>query len=185
MAETDEAMTEVIPEDRKAPEIVRLTRADGSGLRALYRAVAADLRAKGVRQWDRFYPNRWIIGGDVRRGAAFGIREEGRIVGAVVVDRRQSGKYAGLPWSDRSGNPACVHRLAVHPAHQGRGIGKSLLRYAEEQARRAGCTSIRLDVYSANPGAVAMYRRAGYAEVGTVRFPMREAPYLVFEKRLG
>jgi ribosomal protein S18 acetylase RimI-like enzyme len=166
-------------------EIVQLMKEDRGSLSALYRAVAADLRRDGVNQWDRFYPNRFVIGGDVRRGTVFGIRNEGRIIGAVVVDRRQSGKYSGLPWSDRAGDPACIHRLAVHPDFQGQGMGKKLLRFAEEQARGAGGTSIRLDVFTGNPAAVGMYRRAGYAEVGTIRFPMRKVPYLCFEKSLG
>jgi ribosomal protein S18 acetylase RimI-like enzyme len=136
-------------------------------------------------QWDRFYPNRFVISGDVKRGAVFGIRDGVKVIGAVVVDRRQSGRYDGLPWCDRIGDPACIHRLAVHPAYQGQGLGKRLLQFAEEQARSAGGTSIRLDVFTGNPAAVGMYRRAGYAEVGAIRYPMRKAPYLCFGKPLS
>ncbi|WP_135554432.1 GNAT family N-acetyltransferase [Paenibacillus cymbidii] len=165
--------------------ILQLTEQDLPDLRALYRSVAAVLRANGVRQWDRFYPNRFVIRGDLKRETAFGACDgNGRIVGAVVVDRRQTGRYSGLPWSDRAGEPACIHRLAVHPEHQGRGIGKRLLQFAEQRARETGGTSIRLDVYTGNPGAVELYRRAGYAEVGTIRFPLRKEPYLCMEKRL-
>jgi GNAT superfamily N-acetyltransferase len=165
-------------------EIVRLIKKDGKSLTALYRTVTADLKKDGVNQWDWFYPNHLVIVGDVKRGTVFGIRDQGRIIGAVVVDRRQSGRYAGLPWSDRTGEPACIHRLVVHPAYQGQGIGKRLLQFAEEEARGAGGTSIRLDVFTGNPGAVRMYRRAGYAEIGAIRFPMRKAPYLCLEKLL-
>ncbi|KIL42039.1 GCN5 family acetyltransferase [Gordoniibacillus kamchatkensis] len=165
-------------------DIVRLSKEDGKSLRALYKTVTADLEQAGVHQWDRWYPNRFVIGGDVKRGAAFGIRDGGRIVAAVVVDRRQSANYGGLPWSDGTGDPLCIHRLAVHPEYQGRGIGKKLLQFAEDRVRREGGTSIRLDVYTGNPGAVQLYRRAGYAEVGAIRFPMRPEPYLCFEKLL-
>jgi ribosomal protein S18 acetylase RimI-like enzyme len=165
-------------------EIVRLSLEDRKSLTALYRKVTADLRSNGVHQWDWLYPNRFVIGGDLKRGTAFGIRDGGRVVGAVVLDRRQSGKYADLKWADQSGHPMCIHRLAVDPEFQGQGIGKRLLRFAEEQALATGGTSIRLDVYTGNPGAVGMYRRAGYSEVGEIRYPMRKESYLCLEKRL-
>ncbi|WP_336776952.1 GNAT family N-acetyltransferase [Paenibacillus sp. MMO-58] len=165
-------------------EIVSLTKSDLKSLVQLYRDVSAALRREGIHQWDRFYPNRFVIGSDVKRGTAFGLHEGGRVIGAVVVDGRQSGKYKGLPWKDQSGDSACIHRLAVHPEWQGKGIGRTLLQYAELEARCKGCTSIRLDVFTGNPGAVGMYQRAGYAEVGAIRFPMRHEPYLCFEKPL-
>ncbi|WP_308637356.1 GNAT family N-acetyltransferase [Paenibacillus silvisoli] len=165
-------------------EIVRLTKEDVKSLVLLYREATVSLRKTGIRQWDRFYPNRFVIGADVRRGTVFGIREEGNVIGAIVVDRRQSGRYGNLRWRDETGEPACIHRLAVYPLCQGRGIGRRLLRFAEEHARSAGGSSIRLDVYSGNDGAVGMYRRAGYSEVGVIRFPMRKVPYYCFEKLL-
>ncbi|PUA37618.1 N-acetyltransferase [Paenibacillus elgii] len=165
-------------------DIVQLTADDLKSLLTLYREVTAHLNQNGVRQWDWLYPNRFVIGADAKRGTAYGVREGDRVIGAVVVDRRQSGNYSELPWTDRTGDPACIHRLAVHPAAQGQGIGKRLLQFAEQQARTEGCTSIRLDVFTGNPGAVGMYRRAGYTEVGAIRFPMRKEPYLCFEKLL-
>jgi ribosomal protein S18 acetylase RimI-like enzyme len=165
-------------------EIVRMNRNDAGRLLALYRAVTADLRKAGVYQWDWFYPNRFVLKADLKRGTLFGIRGEDRIIGAVVVDRRQSGKYSGLDWSDKHGDPACIHRLAVHPGCQRQGIGKKLLQFAENEARGEGRTSIRLDVYTGNPGAVEMYRRAGYADVAAIRYPMRGTPFLCMEKQL-
>ncbi|WP_235206784.1 GNAT family N-acetyltransferase [Paenibacillus tyrfis] len=165
-------------------DIDQLTADDLKSLLTLYKEVTAHLNQNGVHQWDWLYPNRFVIGADVKRGTAFGVREGERVVGAVVVDRRQSGNYNELSWTDQTGDPACIHRLAVHPAFQGHGIGKRLLQFAEQQARTEGCTSIRLDVFTGNPGAVGMYRKAGYADVGAIRFPMRKEPYLCFEKQL-
>ena len=165
-------------------EIVRLSAVHCKGLLSLYRTVTAHLRDSGIHQWDWFYPNGFVIQGDIRRGAAYGILDGNQIIGAMAVDDRQSDQYHGLPWSDPFELPACIHRLAVHPAHQGQGHGKRLLCFAEEEARLNGATSIRLDVFSGNAGAVQMYLRAGYAEVGTIRFPMRRAPYICMEKLL-
>lgn len=167
-------------------DIVQLTEQDGNNLLALYRTVAADLKRQDIRQWDWLYPNRFVIRGDLKRGTAFGVRMGTRIIGAIVVDDRQSKRYEPLPWADHEvGHIRCIHRLAVDPACQGQGIGGKLLRFAEEQARLSGGTSIRLDVFSGNPGAAKLYIRGGYRQVGHIRFPLRKERYVCFERLLG
>ncbi|WP_246309895.1 GNAT family N-acetyltransferase [Paenibacillus alginolyticus] len=86
---------------------------------------------------------------------------------------------------DRQGKLACIHRLAIHPEYQGRGLGKVLLKFAEQYALDQLCTSVRLDVFSTNNTAVRMYQRAGYVLIGTIRFPFRHEPYYCFEKILN
>ncbi|MDD9267295.1 GNAT family N-acetyltransferase [Paenibacillus sp. GCM10023248] len=167
-------------------EIVQLGVKDGSDLLALYRKVTAELNRQGIRQWDWLYPNRFVISGDLKRGNAFGVREGSRIIGAVVVDSRQSARYEGLSWTEEAADQIrCLHRLAVAPDRQGQGVGGNLLRFAEEQARLSGGASIRLDVFSGNPGAAQLYVKAGYRQVGSIRFPLRKEPYACFEKLLG
>jgi GNAT superfamily N-acetyltransferase len=167
-------------------DIVQLTAKDGNNLLTLYRTVAADLELQGIRQWDWLYPNRFVINGDLKRGVAFGVHVDSRIIGAVVVDERQSKQYEGLPWVDQEvGHIRCIHRLAVDPTYQGHGLGGKLLRFAEEHARLLGGTSIRLDVFSGNPVATKLYVRGGYHQVGHIRFPLRREKYTCFEKLLG
>ncbi|CAG7644359.1 hypothetical protein PAESOLCIP111_04677 [Paenibacillus solanacearum] len=160
------------------------TLADKKSVMALYRSVSGELQRQGIRQWDWLYPNGFVIGADLRRGSLFGVKASGLAIAAVALDDRQSAKYAPLPWSDRHGSAACIHRLAVHPQHQGNGLGKRLLHFAEDTAQERGYSSIRLDVYAGNPGAVRMYQRAGYREIGEIRFPLRPLPYLCYEKLL-
>ncbi|TVY10910.1 GNAT family N-acetyltransferase [Paenibacillus cremeus] len=164
--------------------IERLNVEDKKALLSLYRTVTSELRRGGVKQWDWFYPNGFVIGKDLSQGTVYGIRQGTELIAAVAVNREFSAQYNGLHWEDLDGAPSCIHRLAVHPALQGRGLGKRLLQFAEEHAKHTGSTSVRLDVYTGNPGAVAIYERAGYREVGTVQFPMRKLPFLCMEKML-
>ncbi|MEH7097137.1 GNAT family N-acetyltransferase [Neobacillus vireti] len=150
-----------------------------------YREISSDLRQKGIQQWDRYYPNRFIVKSDLKEGNLYGILSDNHLVGAVVVDTNQSKKYRKLYWEDEEGNPLVIHRLAVHPLYQGKGYGKRLLHFAEEFARLHEYTSIRLDVFSVNDGAVKMYERAGYQDRGTIHFPFRSAPYICYEKIMG
>jgi ribosomal protein S18 acetylase RimI-like enzyme len=157
---------------------------DLKAITSLYTSVTKNLRNNGVTQWDRFYPNRFVISKDLKNGQLHAILEEGFCIGAVVVNSEQSSKYSGLPWKDQEGRPAVIHRLAVHPDSQGKGIGKKMLHYSEELAKSQGYTSIRLDAYTANPAAITMYERAGYHPIGQIRFPLRKEPYQCFEKIL-
>jgi len=57
-----------------------------------------------------------------------------------------------------------LQAIAVFPEFRGRGLGGMLLDRACEAARTAGATRIALQVESANEGALAFYRRAGFRE---------------------
>ena len=153
-----------------------------SEVNQFYSEITSDLRKKGIDQWDRFYPNRFVLKNDLKNGSLFGIKQENQLVGTIVLDTNESKQYKNLQWNDHTGRPLIIHRLAVHPFHQGKGVGKKLLNFAEEYALKKGHTSIRMDVYSKNPGAVGMYERAGYQIRGAIKFPLRKVPYLCFEK---
>ncbi|TXG88112.1 MAG: N-acetyltransferase, partial [Rhodocyclaceae bacterium] len=55
-----------------------------------------------------------------------------------------------------------VHDIVVHQDERGRGIGQSLLAWAETRARELGCCKLTLEVLSRNERAMASYRRAGF-----------------------
>jgi ribosomal-protein-alanine N-acetyltransferase len=71
--------------------------------------------------------------------------------------------YAGLV---RVGREAEVHTLAVDPAHQGRGIGRALLRAILGHA--SGVT-VFLEVRTDNESAIRLYRSEGFDVIGTRR----------------
>ena len=60
--------------------------------------------------------------------------------------------------------------LWVDPAHRHRGLGRALLRRAEDEARSRGCVGATLDTYDFQ--APDFYEREGYSVVGVVEgFP--------------
>jgi len=58
----------------------------------------------------------------------------------------------------REMRPLFVEELAVHPGHQGRGIGQFVLEQVEHMARVRGCTHIVLEVAENNENALKFYR---------------------------
>lgn len=84
-----------------------------------------------------------------------GILPNARLVAMGGVDLA---KHAGV---------GVLWMLAVHEALQSLGIGTALIGALERRARDAGCATGRISVEHDNPRALALYRRLGYAAVGT------------------
>lgn len=55
-----------------------------------------------------------------------------------------------------------IENIAVSPEHQGRGLGRHLLRHAEAKARIAGLTMLRLLTNQAFASNVRLYRAVGF-----------------------
>jgi ribosomal protein S18 acetylase RimI-like enzyme len=57
-----------------------------------------------------------------------------------------------------------LDNVAVAPAHQGRGLGRALLEYAEREAVRQGFDSIYLYAQEVMTENISLYERIGYVE---------------------
>jgi len=79
--------------------------------------------------------------------------------------------------------PTELKRMWVAPSARGLGVGRRLLTDLEQRAAAAGSRTLQLDTNRALTEAIAMYRSAGYREVGA----FNAEPYADhwFEKRLS
>jgi ribosomal protein S18 acetylase RimI-like enzyme len=144
-------------------------------------ACRTALRERGIDQWDDVYPTRNTVADDAAHHRLFVLVSAGLCVATITLDETQSPEYATVAWQFPT--PALViHRLCVDPTRQGQGFGRALMEFAESHAAEHGYASIRLDAYSPNLDAVALYRRRGYREAGRVFFPRRTASFHCFER---
>lgn len=88
----------------------------------------------------------------VADGTAFVIEAEESVAGVLVL----------LPHDDH----ILMDNVAVDSAFQGRGIGKTLITFAEEEAVRRGYREIRLYTHETMIENVQMYAKLGYEETG-------------------
>lgn len=58
-----------------------------------------------------------------------------------------------------------VENIAIHPSAQGRGLGRTLMSFAEQEAARRGLTRMALVTHEVMTENQAIYARLGYAEV--------------------
>ena len=133
-----------MPRTRTAPSIRRATHADVDGLLALEEA-SFDSDRMSRAQWRRH------IGSD--SAVVFVSGTSGRVDAAAVVFYR------------RNTSAARLYSLAVGTHARGTGLGGALLAASEADARARGCTSMRLEVRTDNPSAIALYERRGYTRI--------------------
>jgi GNAT superfamily N-acetyltransferase len=88
------------------------------------------------------------------------------IVGVIVLDRTDEGFL--------------IDNVAVRPSHQGTGLGKLLLDFAETEARKAGFDSIYLYTHEKMTENRTLYSRRGY-----LRFEphLDSLPFVVYMRK--
>ena len=148
------------------------------------RAVA-DMNARGNPQWGEDYPTRDFYAGDISRGELYAALADGQLAGVACINTSESPEYDPLPWT--TARPAMViHRLAVDPSAQRRGVGRSFFQFAEAMARCHGLPTFHLDTYARNDRMQALIRSQGFTQVGMVHFDREGRPdgFPCFEKVL-
>ncbi|ALC82832.1 MULTISPECIES: GNAT family N-acetyltransferase [Bacillus] len=149
----------------------------------MYDAAVRQMNNKGLYQWDHNYPTKEILLQDIDRQCLFVMEEDGQIYGAIVLDEFQDKEWDEVNWTLKSEPSLNVHRLVVHPDSQGKGVAKKIIASSEEFAIDNGYKQIRLDTYSENTGAMKLYLKLGFKEIGTVDFG-REKLFVCYEKLL-
>jgi GNAT superfamily N-acetyltransferase len=96
------------------------------------------------------------------------VRDDGELIAGID----------GFTW----GGYARVEYLWVTETHRGRGLGTGLLRAAEAEACRRGCSTVVLDTHSFQ--APDLYRSRGYREIGTTFDTPRGYSQTLFQKQL-
>jgi GNAT superfamily N-acetyltransferase len=81
---------------------------------------------------------------------------------AIHLVRRPGGGLTGYAITGRGGSLAYLQRVAVDPAWQGRGLGRSLVRASAAWAEAEGCTTLLLNTPEGNASAAALYASEGF-----------------------
>jgi len=77
---------------------------------------------------------------------------------AVVDDAVVGTVLAGY-----DGHRGWLYAVAVHPQHRQQGLGKALVRFAEQALTTRGCLKINLQIIAGNDSMASFYEAMGYA----------------------
>ena len=115
------------------------------------------------------YPTKNDAKVGIKESTLYIAKDNNKIVGTVILRHKPEEGYKNVEWASESNYEKIyvIYTLAVHPNSIGLGIGKKLLDFAEEIARKEECISLRLDVVKGNIPAENLYKKCGYKYVGT------------------
>ncbi|RYY82707.1 MAG: N-acetyltransferase [Chitinophagaceae bacterium] len=86
--------------------------------------------------------------------------------GTMLVYKQRGGDIDACVYLEPKADELYLGMLSVRPSLQGSGLGKILLKVAEEHARNSACLAIVMTVISVRTELLEWYQRLGYQETG-------------------
>jgi len=158
------------------------TMSDLDAICDLIRSAIQAMDAAGIHQWDEVYPAREDFEEDIKKNTLYLAILDGQVAALYVISTECDEVYHAWEWEGSDEKACILHRFCVDPRVQNRGVGRQMLAHVEDQLRKMGYESVRLDAFTKNPYALKMYERAGYIERGYADFRMGR--FLLMEKTL-
>jgi ribosomal protein S18 acetylase RimI-like enzyme len=152
------------------------------GIVRIFKNAIAVMDKNNIPQWDEIYPNREVLTDDIAKGHMFVCEKDDQMVAVFVLNQECDDEYKNGEWQYKEASFAVVHRLCVNPNFQNKGIGRQTMLIAEKLVKEKGIETIRLDAFSNNLFALALYERLGYKRVGEVIW--RKGLFYLYEKKI-
>jgi ribosomal protein S18 acetylase RimI-like enzyme len=86
----------------------------------------------------------------------------------LLLVAEKHGEIVGTAMAGYDGHRGWVYHVAVAPAARRQGIGAALMAEVERRLAALGCPKVKIQVHTANPGAILFYRALGYGDDGVV-----------------
>ncbi|TWR25910.1 GNAT family N-acetyltransferase [Mucilaginibacter pallidiroseus] len=158
--------------------------ADVSAIMQIVKDVVPLMQAAGNFQWSDDYPNPDVFESDIALNQLWVVEDDGNVVGVAAITTEQYAEYAQLGW-DINEIAIVVHRLAVSPHFQGRGIAAALVAEADREAARRGIKLLRVDTNSQNKAIQKLFPKMGYDFGGEITLEFRPGlSFYCYQKRL-
>lgn len=143
---------------------------------------AVKMDSMGIYQWNENYPNRDAFIEDIKNNELLVFTKGALLVGCIALCTKMDDVYKNVKWLTKDCKNLFIHRLAVDPQFQKKGIGKKLMDYAENFAKKNNFISVRLDTFSKNKNNMRFYERRGYKRLEKVFFPEQSKfPFYCYE----
>ena len=146
------------------------------------KSCALHMIQNNIHQWNEHYPDKASFINDVRNDELFVYCVGEKVVACISLCNEMDVVYEPVHWKTINNNNLYVHRLAVHPDFQKKGLGKSLMDFAEKYAKDKRYVSVRLDTFSENKRNLKFYESRGYHKLDSIYFPKQSKfPFYCYE----
>lgn len=132
-----------------------------------------ELEQKGLSftGWKKdVYPTEETARNAILKGHMYVLEYDGKIIASARINDVQEKEYAEINWKYKAEpqNVLVIHTLVVDPDFKGNGAGKAFVDFYTDEAKRRGCTVLRLDTNEINAPARAFYKKLGFIESGMI-----------------
>ena len=146
------------------------------------KSCALHMIDNGIFQWNEHYPDKASFINDIENRELFVYSIDEKVVGCISLCNEMDEVYEPVHWKTINDNNLYVHRLAVYPNFQKKGLGKSLMDFAENYAKDKSYVSVRLDTFSENKRNLKFYESRGYHRLDGIYFPKQSKfPFYCYE----
>ncbi|MBR2621774.1 MAG: GNAT family N-acetyltransferase [Clostridia bacterium] len=141
-------------------QLIKASECDAAAVAALYDVV----KQGKYCVWTEQYPTIEHAVTDAAAGCLYLLVQGGKLIGCASVEPVPEDD--DLPWQVCDGKHREISRVAIAPAHQGKGYAKKMVELLLEELRRQGVSSVHLLAAKSNPPAVNTYGALGFAFLG-------------------
>ena len=146
------------------------------------KSCAKHMIQNDIYQWNEYYPDRDSFVNDAENQELYVYVINSKVVACISLCVHIDEVYLPVKWKTKNDNNLYIHRLAVHPDFQQKGIGKILMDFAEKYATEKKFVSVRLDTFSVNKRNLKFYESRGYQRLERIYFPKQsEFPFYCYE----
>jgi len=136
--------------------------------------------------WDQDYPSALTIERGILDDDTYSLIEYDLVKGFIVKKTRLFGKpFKDIPWKYKGGQPLYITWFGVDPKYQGKGFGKSLIRFIKAYAALKAHGSIRTLVDSDNIIAIKLLESFGFNKVNDMTYEYLERPHYALELKIN
>ena len=130
----------------------------------------AGLKAAGIDQWQKGYPNATSIQNDIEQGWSYVLVEGNEILATLALCFQPDPNYEKIyegQWINLEPY-AVIHRIAVKMSRKGEGLAVIALKQCEAICRKNHIYSIKVDTHRKNKSMQRMLQKAGYQYCGII-----------------
>jgi len=168
-----------------------ITKADTSDIPALLKVINAAYR--GVASTKGWTTEAHLLKGELRTNES----ELTKLLenkNAVLLKYTNDNKeILGCVYLNKHNDKLYLGMLSVAPTVQSQGVGKQLLKAAEEYAKKQQCAAVYMTVISVRHELIDWYKRHGYQSTGETKpfpvdekfgVPTQQLEFIVLEKKI-
>lgn len=130
----------------------------------------AGLKAAGIDQWQKGYPNAKSIENDIEQGWSYVLVEGNEILATLALCFQPDPNYEKIfegDWINLEPY-AVIHRIAVKMSRKGEGLALIAMKHCDEICIKNNVFSIKVDTHRKNHSMQRMLNKAGYQYCGII-----------------